>query len=588
MELDFSFGMRCYQVLFTDERGPRPKFCCAAGRYMLVETPGEGGDEAVVFMPTRQGPVAEVGKMSAAAASSDRPGVDDMMRGSTVVSSGEGRSRVVELPEGGRSVTILKRRTDGKNGNGGASFPQPLLVERGSHGEYLGGVKDARPLVELSSRGDPSRGGSRRPTDQVRTGGYCEKSKGAQVPECMREKGRDMGSGCGSMDSRVEWRARIPSTGVAAQVAPRGKEREAEVVANEVAVLSDVESDVVAAQLAALDNVTSNAVKRHQLGATVYGTRLESDPVLDGPGKTLGTQFGPPIGRDVNSDGVDPVVEVMGQLPGLDQGDGLSIAGSGMGDPILLCEVDQGLEGYNVRSRPLLACEKIHEGDATVGVMGDILSHSQINFGDSSRQPDVVPPTGFSWKFSEGVWALFPECPRDVMVDSDLGDPVQEDYRSEGKEDSQTTGIMSSDGDDESDDSVTKFERNLKELLPGLQGGSPTGGKDPPKGSRRSERQKKPSSRFNTEAGFLPEPPRSSKKRAPSDGVNEGTSSKPLLISDWTDAQLAKYCNSCGIDFTDSVEVSLNSLRLLELARANIVSGQAETSSEVRGSERCL
>lgn len=106
--------------------------------------------------------------------------------------------------------------------------------------------------------------------------------------------------------------------------------------------------------------------------------------------------------------------------------------------------------------------------------------------------------------------------------------------------------------------------------------------------SRRSERQKKPSSRFNAEAGFIPEPPRSTKKKSLQKVASKGTPSTPLLISDWTNAQLVKYCNACGIDFTDSASVSLNSLRLLELARANSESGQAETSSEVREAEQCL
>lgn len=45
------------------------------------------------------------------------------------------------------------------------------------------------------------------------------------------------------------------------------------------------------------------------------------------------------------------------------------------------------------------------------------------------------------------------------------------------------------------------------------------------------------------------------------------------------------YCNACGIDFTDSESDCLNKIRLLELVRSALVSGQEETSAEVRDSQ---
>lgn len=49
-------------------------------------------------------------------------------------------------------------------------------------------------------------------------------------------------------------------------------------------------------------------------------------------------------------------------------------------------------------------------------------------------------------------------------------------------------------------DWMSKFERNLRELIPDLHGGNDSTASEQPKGTRRSERLKKPSSRFNAGA----------------------------------------------------------------------------------------
>lgn len=93
---------------------------------------------------------------------------------------------------------------------------------------------------------------------------------------------------------------------------------------------------------------------------------------------------------------------------------------------------------------------------------------------------------------------------------------------------------------------------------------------DSSRATRRSERKKKPSSRWNEEAGFLPQPPRSVKKKGRSLSPPEGTSSNPLLINEWTDLQLSKYCNACGVTF-DSLKLKedcFNFLRMLESKRS--------------------
>lgn len=66
--------------------------------------------------------------------------------------------------------------------------------------------------------------------------------------------------------------------------------------------------------------------------------------------------------------------------------------------------------------------------------------------------------------------------------------------------------------DFESDDSVCEFESNLRKLLPGLQESSSVVRPGQVKGIRRSAWQKKPSTKWNEDAGSVAEPPRSVKK----------------------------------------------------------------------------
>lgn len=104
-----------------------------------------------------------------------------------------------------------------------------------------------------------------------------------------------------------------------------------------------------------------------------------------------------------------------------------------------------------------------------------------------------------------------------------------------------------------SDESSYEFERSIRELLPGLKEGESSLSTVVPKGVRKSERHKKPSSRWNKEAGFVPEPPRSTKKKGLCEDASAGTPSVPLALADWSNAQIVKYCNACGISFDCSV-----------------------------------
>lgn len=94
----------------------------------------------------------------------------------------------------------------------------------------------------------------------------------------------------------------------------------------------------------------------------------------------------------------------------------MDCGGSGFGDPLLLCK-DVGRDLGLVKGRYVsihgLDPEKgggLHglDPDKDSG-LGNLGMSSNLNFGDASVNPVAVPPDGFVWKFTEGMWALFPD-----------------------------------------------------------------------------------------------------------------------------------------------------------------------------------
>lgn len=88
----------------------------------------------------------------------------------------------------------------------------------------------------------------------------------------------------------------------------------------------------------------------------------------------------------------------------------------------------------------------------------------------------------------------------------------------------------------------------------------------------------------------MAEPPRSTKKKSLRGDLPEGMSTKLLLISDWTNAQLVNYCSACGILFDASAlheNECLEYIHKVEKNRSlsclNAHLERAETSSEVLG-----
>lgn len=136
----------------------------------------------------------------------------------------------------------------------------------------------------------------------------------------------------------------------------------------------------------------------------------------------------------------------------------------------------------------------------------------------------------------------------------------QEDDLLQGAEDQGVATLGDSSDSWQTEDSKTDFEEKIRRLLRTGQT------EDINQGARKSERRKKPSSHWNKEAGFISQPPRSVKKKVNYTPSLEGTSSAPLLITDWSDIQLNNYCNACGIVF-DSIHHRDNCfahLRMLE------------------------
>lgn len=87
----------------------------------------------------------------------------------------------------------------------------------------------------------------------------------------------------------------------------------------------------------------------------------------------------------------------------------------------------------------------------------------KIYFSDEKSLPNLTPPLWFNWEFIAEGWALRPSVGLPNIVEG--GTSMAPDGLH-----SPSVVIATSDSNDDSDDSFSEFEMNLKELLPGLQG----------------------------------------------------------------------------------------------------------------------
>lgn len=178
-----------------------------------------------------------------------------------------------------------------------------------------------------------------------------------------------------------------------------------------------------------------------------------------------------------------------------------------MGRPssIIISDVDKAL-GTSMVSGPSLDLDLAVGGPKLVlscqeqtGVILQALSLLESNFRDSAVVPGISPPEGFSWQFWAGVWVLAPgPVP---SMDRDTGGACKSSALNDVA--TKSSGDLSPDMDIDSDDSMSEFERNIRKLLPDLQRGQESSVNRQSTGIRKSERQKKPSSRFTEEAGYL-------------------------------------------------------------------------------------
>lgn len=204
MELDFSFGMRKFQILIVGERGEHPKFSHAAGKYFFSEPSNVDVDRPTVetrstldILKTVKGKLPICNNIGCERA----PEEGTLKLG--ISGSSDLRRNNEGAPVSGVGITILQRRKEGSEDAATLSECQRPLVERSSHGLDKEEPRKPKPPVEQSSRGD---GVSRGPLRQsiwngpMDIWGGCglQSNKGMGRATCLgcMARGRDV-SKCG-------------------------------------------------------------------------------------------------------------------------------------------------------------------------------------------------------------------------------------------------------------------------------------------------------------------------------------------------------------------------------------------------------
>lgn len=558
-ELDLSMGMRRYSVLLTGERELLPIFRRELGRYVLPDP--RGSIDRQERKATHEIPAKDKGKQHIDA------GIDMVSK----------RSLSIELVEpGSRPVDRAGVVTGDKVIDVGKSVAE-CMVEPSSQDagdsvhQSKKSVKDVgrlkRSVVELCSHDGSPTGLPRSPAKCVRTDGPSIGHARTDGIDCARisERRRSHHSAGRTLHEtrqrRVEfWKAKTKKV-------RNGEIGDSEVLSEckHVRILGEVDRSLDPITLVGSDV---------QMGLVNQESESVCDPLLlcevgcfvgrQSPTENRGRSSkvaGPndlsgPSG-DHGSVNLQSSKEYgLGLVTGCDKQKGSFDVREMMANTIGPGQVD-GLE-FGPKFKEPGVDDGFGDGlDISFNTKAVIpIDLKNINFKDEEAMPDLVPPVGFAWDFIAGGWALRPSVGQ-VTVTS-VVEPMEAPIE-QNKVHSPSVIIASSDSTYESDESISEFEKNLRDLLPDLPGGS-----DRALSTRRSERKKKPSSRFTEEAGYVAEPPRSTKKKAIRGDIGEGTSSKPCLISDWNDVQLVKFCDACGISFTHSENACLNHIRHLE------------------------
>lgn len=232
---------------------------------------------------------------------------------------------------------------------------------------------------------------------------------GAQISKRVRIEYSDKAKVLGSMDRHINrWRVHTLASHVSGQVDTRGKPGVVKVVSNVEAIRSKIDA-VVPKVMVDQDQVKLARVKQHGLGHTD-----SLDRMWDGGGSSIGLEMepdGPPAGLEK-----DPIANVVGQQLGLGQDAMQADEENRFEDPVIY-EVNSVLNASLTCSGPRVGREvglgsqvdqsKSGLDPKVVDGLGVIDVPSHVDFSDISVQPDVIPPAGFAWKFSEGMWAPF-------------------------------------------------------------------------------------------------------------------------------------------------------------------------------------
>ncbi|XP_039120359.1 uncharacterized protein LOC120256756 [Dioscorea cayenensis subsp. rotundata] len=199
--------------------------------------------------------------------------------------------------------------------------------------------------------------------------------------------------------------------------------------------------------------------------------------------------------------------------------------------------------------------------------------------------PPAIPiPEGYTWVVIHGGWTLIPKVNSDKFVTPDqppitptVSDPLDEELV-DWDDDEDDQEFLADDFADVNDISEECDDFADPAIIASVVQHSEV---------RRSDRNKKPSTRWNEEAGFIQHPPRSSKKKIPED-PREGTIPQVhSSLNSWSDAQFQNYSIACGVKFLGSPQHKskcFTIMKNLELERSSSSVGPEGTTTKAPNS----
>lgn len=423
LELDFNMGMRKYQVLFMDDRGALPVFRRDMGRYVLTAKE--------VFSWAKPGTEVQLETEEALARK---------MKGKVMVKScsHSGPRGTQDKPE------RAAMGADPERDLGAKLLP---VVERCSHGGDEAGVpvvRDAMRQTDGSSEIQGRTDGHRRARPPERRPAMSEKWVKSQRTAEQRVE-------CGDI-RQVETLKQV-------KVGTRGNQIASEVFAGQIkdgdVHVKDRGDQFKARHASGLRDTDYNVPPEQYVSAGPSSVKSNKEKL----GQVKEAQV-------TLAD--DPIALLVGPCSNMAH-DPHWHTDSDPGDPLLMCDVGHQVGPYPMTKAVVNSGGDLALGDRVAsgsrglhdsGVNFSLSKLKEVNYKDISAAPTLEPPLGFLWQFLAGVWVLVPV---DVPVDS--GRPNEDEllYDGEGEDGSEahSTEALSKGVEEESDDSVFEFERNL-------------------------------------------------------------------------------------------------------------------------------